>query len=132
MVDWISMQNKDRLTVLEVNSTPIQRKILEILLKTNRPLRPIEIQASLPEELRPQSSAKLIYHLEKLKLAKLVDNDKIHERLSLYTVSDKARLLFLQPQDRREKARYLAALVAPYSGKKNHEELVEAMMKLIE
>jgi len=125
------MKSRERQTMLQVYSAPIEREILRILMRTDRPLRTVEIHNYLPDDVRPRSSAKLYYHLEKLRNVQLVDNDKIHERLSLYTVSDKARKLLLRPQDKRDKAKYLASLVAPHS-RKNRDELVEAILDLLE
>lgn len=123
-------QNKLNVKLIQTLSSPIQRQILEILIRTTRPLRPTEITNLLPDSLRPRSSSKIYYHLDRLHETKLIENDKITDRLSLYTITEKGRNLIFQPTTKEGKAEYIASLIAPLCNK-SKEEIKKAVLEWI-
>jgi Fe2+ or Zn2+ uptake regulation protein len=106
--------------------TEIQVEILKLLVKAERPLRPTRIQNLLPERLRPKSSTKLYYHLDKLKTLGLITNEKITSKLSLYGATDAGASFILHPTDEEAKVASLVKEIAPLSNK-SKEQLRDAI-----
>lgn len=107
--------------ILQITSNPVDMEILKTLLVAGRLLRPTEIQAMLPQSVRPYSSTKLYYHIAKLQRANLVFNDRKSHKLSLYGLTDSGRKLILQPLSKEAQAAYLASLISRAISKPENE-----------
>ncbi len=105
---------------MKVYASPIQLEILKILYVAGTRLRPRQIREILLERARVDKDLEIVvrtpnllyYHLRKLWLLKLIENDKISRDLSYYEIKEQGKRLVIAGTSKEDFLKEIASILA--------------------